>query len=433
MTEKNTRALKQFLKPVHIWAMAIGLVISGQYFGWSYGWAIAGTVGFLVSTAIVALMYITLVLGFAELTAAIPNAGGPFAFALKAFGPWGGLLSGFATIVEFVFIPPAIAFGLGSYLHFLNPMIPVVSSSIVVFSVFILLNLTDIKYVIRFEVVITFLAICELFVFMALVGPHFQMDYFLKDASFFGWKGVFMALPFAIWFFLAIEGVSMAVEEVENPERDIPKAYLWSILTIVFLSFLIMIITGGAENWHQIVRNDYPLPEAMASALGRESQWVKVLLGIGIFGLVASLNGVIFVCSRQIFAVSRAGFLPKFLSSINSRFHTPHWAILAGGVIGVICLLSGKTDELIIIAVLGGVVMHITTMASLFILRIKEPNLSRPFRTPFYPIFPLLAIVLSSVCLVSIVISNVKESIVFLAMFTVVFFAYLGHIFLKKR
>src|ERR1700739_2002019 len=96
-------SLKKVLKPVHLWAIAVGLVISGEYFGWNLGWGEAGTVGFLVATGIITILYITFVFSYTELSTAIPQAGGPFTYAGKAFGPVGGLIAGYATLVEFIF------------------------------------------------------------------------------------------------------------------------------------------------------------------------------------------------------------------------------------------------------------------------------------------------------------------------------------------
>lgn len=112
-----SRELKPVLGVFSLWGIAVGLVISGEYFGWSYGWATAGTLGFLVATAFVALMYTTFIFSFTELSTAIPHAGGPFAYARRAFGPAGGYIAGFATLVEFVFAPPAISLAIGAYLN----------------------------------------------------------------------------------------------------------------------------------------------------------------------------------------------------------------------------------------------------------------------------------------------------------------------------
>src|SRR5438270_11514492 len=115
--------LKKVLKPIHLWAIAVALVISGEYFGWNYGWAASGTIGFLIATLVVTVMYITFIFSYTELTTSIPHAGGAFAYAYRAIGPIGGLIAGYATLIDFLLASPAIAVSLGSYLHFLYPAI----------------------------------------------------------------------------------------------------------------------------------------------------------------------------------------------------------------------------------------------------------------------------------------------------------------------
>src|ERR1700754_3370874 len=75
MPQDNPQKLKKVLKPVHLWAIAVGLVISGEYFGWNYGWGVAGTIGFLIATVIVTIMYVTFAFSYTELTTSIPHAG----------------------------------------------------------------------------------------------------------------------------------------------------------------------------------------------------------------------------------------------------------------------------------------------------------------------------------------------------------------------
>lgn len=86
-TQQNKPALKRTLGAFHLWGIAVGLVIS-EYFGWSYGWAQAGTLGFMVTSLLVATMYTAFIFSFTELTTSIPHAGGPFAYAYRAF--WSG-------------------------------------------------------------------------------------------------------------------------------------------------------------------------------------------------------------------------------------------------------------------------------------------------------------------------------------------------------
>ena len=117
------KSLKKVAGPMLLWGIAVGLVISGEYFGWSYGWAAAGTLGFFVTSVFIAAMYTTYIFSFTELTTAIPHAGGPFAYSRRAFGEKGGLVAGLATLIEFVFAPPAIAMAIGAYLNVQFPEI----------------------------------------------------------------------------------------------------------------------------------------------------------------------------------------------------------------------------------------------------------------------------------------------------------------------
>ena len=136
-TYNGTAGLKRSLHTWHIWALAVGLVISGEYFGWNYGWKTAGTVGFLVATTIVTVLYFAFIFSYTELTCMIPHAGGPYAYAYKAFGRVGGMIAGYATLIEFLFATPAIAFAIGSYVHFLFPALPVNYTAIFFYVVFI--------------------------------------------------------------------------------------------------------------------------------------------------------------------------------------------------------------------------------------------------------------------------------------------------------
>jgi ethanolamine permease len=415
MTQSTSDTLKRTLRPVHLWAIAVGLVISGEYFGWNYGWAVSGTVGFLIATLVVTVMYITFIFSFTELTTAIPHAGGAFAYAYRAMGPFGGLLAGYATLIEFLLATPAIAFALGSYLHFLYPAIPVLWSAMFFNTVFILINISGIKESATFSVFITILAVGELLLFMGIIAPHFNVQNFLANPMPFGWKGIFAALPFAIWFYLAIEGVAMVAEEVKDPSRNIRKGYISGMATLAFLALGVMILTGGITDWRKLSNLDYPLPEAIGIVLGKGSTLTKIFASIGLFGLIASFHGTILAGSRQVFAMARSGYLPSPLAKVNHRFKTPHWSIVAGGFISFAALLTGTTSQVIVLSVLGAVVMYITSMISLFILRRKEPELDRPFRSPFYPLFPAVALVLSCICLVAIVYYNFLLTIIFAA------------------
>lgn len=422
---KKQPGLKKALSAIHLWAIAVGLVISGEYFGWNYGWGVAGTMGMLIATLAVTVMYITFIFSFTELTASIPNAGGPFTYAQKALGPIGGLIAGYATLIEFLFATPAIAYALGSYIHFLYPSMHVMYTAIGCYVVFTAINMFGIKESALFTLLVTLLAVTELLVFMGIVAPHFHLKNFMQDSMPFGWSGVFAALPFAIWLYLAIEGVAMVAEETKDPKRTIPIGYSSGIITLVLLALGVMILTGGITDWKKLTNIDYPLPEAVGISLGRDSELTKLFAGIGLFGLIASFHSIILTYSRQLFSLAREQYLPSALAKLNPRFQTPHWALIVGGIIGIIALVTGKTNELIVFSVLGAIVMYIISMVSLFVLRKKAPALERPFKAPFYPYFPVIALLLAIVCLAAIVYYNLLLSIIFFASLVLLLFLFI--------
>ena len=430
MSETKT-SLKKALTATHLWAIAVGLVISGMYFGWSYGWGVGGTMGLLIATIIVTILYFTFVFSFTELTTSIPNAGGPFAYAFKAMGPLGGFIAGFVTLAEFLLAAPAIAFALGAYFHFLFPGFDVTYTAIGCYVLFTVINLFGIKESAVFTLIVTLLAILGLLLYMVAVAPHFRSDNFLHNDLPFGWKGIFAALPFAIWFYLAIEGVAMVAEEAKDPQRTIPKGYIYGIVTLIFLTLGVMILTGGITDWQRLSAIDFPLPEGITIVFGSENLFTKVFTAIGLFGLIASFHSIIIGYSRQIFALSRSGYLPPVLSKVHSKTKTPNWALITGGVIGILAILSGTTDKLIILSALGAVVMYIISMICLFMLRKNEPQMERPFKAPFYPVFPFIALLLSAICLVAIVYYNLRLSLLFFGI--IIIGAILFKLFYKER
>jgi len=417
-----TPALKQTLGTIQLWGIAVGLVISGEYFGWSYGWASAGTLGFTVTALFIAAMYTAFIFSFTELTTSIPHAGGPFAYSKKAFGPLGGYFAGAATLIEFVFAPPAIALAIGAYLNVQFPSLDPKTAAVGAYVVFMALNIVGVQIAAMFELCVTLLAIFELLVFMGVVSPGFSVAHFVKG----GWSGqdsfslaaipgMFAAIPFAIWFFLAIEGVAMAAEEAKDPKRSIPIAYITGIITLVLLAIGVMVFAGGAGDWTKLANINDPLPQAMKLIVGEHSSWLHMLVWLGLFGLIASFHGIILGYSRQIFALARDGYLPGYFAKIHPRFKTPHRAILAGGVIGIAAIYSDEliklggqtlTANIVTMSVFGAITMYIISMLSLFRLRRSAPDMARPFRAPLYPWFPAFALAGACVCMATMIYYN---------------------------
>ncbi|MCA9635598.1 MAG: ethanolamine permease [Myxococcales bacterium] len=385
--------LRRRLGALHLWSIAVGMVISGQYFGWTYGFGVAGPLGMLAAAAIVTVFYTAFVFSYAELAAAIPAADGPSAYCRRAMSPFFGFLAGFAVLLELGFAPPAIAVATGSYIQFLMPAIPADTATVAVFLIFIGVNLFAIEGAALVELIATGLALVGLALYYGAGLPHVDLAALSAGEAWLGGaSGVAAAIPFAIWLYLGVEGAAMAAEEVRDPPRDIPRGFIAGILTLATCSVGTVLVTaglGGGEG----APADYPLPPALASAYGAEHWLTRAVALIGLTGLVASLHGILMGLSRQTFALARAGYLPRFLARISTR-GIPHWAVLVPGLFGVLCAGSAAlSNALILLSVFGSVVMTCMSVVALLVLRRREPELARPYRVPSLAI-PWSALVL---------------------------------------
>ncbi|MDK2986819.1 MAG: ethanolamine permease, partial [Clostridia bacterium] len=401
------RQLKRFAGPLLLWGLGVGYVISGDYFGWNFGIAAGGFWGLFIATILMAIMYTAMCFTIAELATAIPFAGGAYAFARKAMGPWGGYLAGIGVVLEYVLAPAVIANGIAGYITFIIPGIPEWAIVIGIFAIFITMNAMGAKTTLTFELVVTITAVIGLIIFALHAIPHFDMSKVYNVAPSpgygkilpFGLLGIWAAIPYGIWFFLAIEGLPLVSEECKEPAKDMPKGLISSIATLVITAFLVLFLAAGTGGAAAMGTSDSPLPEALATVLNQGHWVIKGLAFIGLAGLIASFNGIIFGSGRAIFSLSRAGYLPRWLSVTHPRFHTPYVAILVGGIIGTVFAIVGNGDILIQIAVFGAVISYIMMMLSAIVLRKTEPKMHRPFKVPGYPITPYAALILAIIAL----------------------------------
>ncbi|MNK05671.1 putative amino acid permease YhdG [compost metagenome] len=430
MTEN--KGLKKTLTPFMLWGLGVGYVISGMYFGWNLGLEKGGTGGMAIATLVIMVMYITFTFSYAELACAIPKAGGVFDYANKAMGKNIGFIAGIAQIVEFILAPPAIAFAIGAYFNAFFPQVPILTSAISIYFVFTALNVYGVKAAASFEVIITIFAVGELLLFSGLAAPKFQISNLTHNAFPNGWSGVFGAIPFAIWFFLGIEGIANVAEETKNPQRDISKGFGWAIFTLVILCVLVFVTATGISGWETIVykngiageTSDSPLPLALAKITGSSHVMYHLLITVGLFGLVASFHGLILAAGRSTYEMGRVHNIPTFLGEISPRFHTPANALIGNMVIGILALLSGKTSEIIIISVFGALTLYIIAMVSVIILRKNEPELHRPFRVRFFPAFPIVSLLIASVSIVAMFIFNLTLGLIYFSILIITFLLY---------
>lgn len=407
-----------------LWGLGVGYVISGMYFGWNLGLEQGGTLGLAIATGFIILMYVTFTFSYTELACAIPKAGGAFDYANRALGKDWGFIAGMAQNIEFIFAPPAIAFAIGAYFNLFFPQIPIIAIAIFSYVVFTALNIYGVKAAATFELAITIMAVGELLLFAGVTLPHAELKNLQHNALPNGWQGVFAAIPFAIWFFLAIEGVANVAEEAIKPQRTILLGFGSAILTLVILCVLTFISSVGVAGWEAVVyksdgtASDSPLPLALGHIVGSNDLLYHLLITVGLLGLVASFHGIILAAGRSSFEFGRVRYAPSFLGNIHPRFRTPFNALLVNMLIGIIALLTGKTAEIIIISVFGALTLYIISMIALLQLRKKEPALERPFKVPMYPAFPVIALIIAVISFAAMMIYSWKPGLIYFLLMT---------------
>jgi ethanolamine permease len=410
--QQNESGLKKTLTPLMLWGLGVGYVISGMYFGWNLGLEKGGTLGLAIATVFIIIMYVAFTFSYTELAAAIPKAGGGFDYASRALGKDLGFIAGMAQNIEFIFAPPAIAFAIGAYFNLFFPQIPIIAIAIFSYFIFTYLNIRGVKAAAMVELIITIFAVAELLLFAGVTLPHFKLSNLQQNSLPNGIPGIFASIPFAIWFFLGIEGVANVAEETIKPQRTILIGFGTAILTLVLLCILTFTSSIGVSGWEAIVykqdgtSSDSPLPLALAKIVGSGNYLYHLLVTIGLFGIIASFHGLILAAGRSTYEFGRVRCAPEQLGKIHPRFRTPSNALLFNMVIGIIALLTGKTAEIITMAVFGALTLYIISMVAVIQLRKKEPLLERPFKVPFYPIAPIIAFVIAFSSFIAMTIFN---------------------------
>ena len=437
ITSGQSSQLKRTLGPLMLWGLGVGYVISGMYFGWNLGLPVGGTLGLAIATFFIIIMYITFTFSYTELACAIPKAGGVFDYATRAMGKDIGFIAGMAQIIEFVFAPPAIAAAIGAYFHIFLPQFSVTTIAIVAYIIFTALNMYGVKAAATFELIITAFAVFELVLFSGVTLPHFHWANLTQNAFPFGWKGVWAAIPFAVWFFLGLEGVANVAEETINPQKNVLKGFGSALITLIILCVLVFTSSVGVGGWEKVVfptpgaaASDSPLPMALAQITGNTGWLYHLLITIGLMGLVASFHGLILAASRATYEFGKTGCIPVIFGKIHPKFKTPVNALLLNMGIGIIALYTGKTGDIITIAVFGAIMLYIFAMIAVLVLRKKEPDLVRPFRVPMYPYFPITALVIAVISMVAMSTLNLKLAGIFFAILLV---AYLWFYFIVKQ
>lgn len=440
------RRLQKSAGWVLLWALGVGAVISGDFFGWNYDLAAGGFGGLLLATLLVAVMYVCMVFSIAELSAALPHAGGFYSFTRNAFGPTLGFINGVADIIEYVITPAVIVISIAAYMQTLFPAVPLAVWWVLFYAIFIGINILGTSLTLRVGMIVTLLAVAVLVIFYlsAAFSGAFSWDKVFNiapaaDKSTFlplGWYGVFAALPFGIWFYLAIEQLPLAAEESHDAVRDMPKALIWGIVTLLALSLFTLVFNSGVGGGAtEVGASAAPLEVGFRAIFGAGATTVALTVA-ALTGLIASFHTIIYAYGRVLFSLSRSGYIPRWISVTSGR-HTPARALIVGGVIGLLLAVLidqfGSTSSLgaalLTMSVFGAVISYALVMLSYIKLRISRPNLPRPYRSPLGVPGAVVGVVLAIISLAATMAiegnrPGVIGTAIFMAVMIVYFFAY---------
>ena len=410
----GSQSLHRPLRTGHIWALGVGSVITGEFFGWNGGLGVAGPIGMLLASLFVCVLYMAWVLSLAELAVAMPVAGGPLAYGRRAVGPWLGFLMGWSMLLECLFAAIGTAIATGGYLFFiLETLAPGADERLVTTAValaavllFAILQCLGVGAQARVMEWMTYGAMVALVWFWIACIPGIRIERLLTDPILpGGWKGVLMAIPYAIWFLVIIESVALAAEEASDPHVAIPRGLAYAQITLIVLVVVTwFVVSTAGDDYRQIGDPTlaFPLPVVYRQVWSDPSpQWHLMGFSVlAICGMVASYNGMIYAVSRQAFALGRAGYLPRFLGRVHPGKRTPRAAIITGSVVTALFVVMNYFDkDMVNIAVLTcnltALVWYALAIVCLFMLRSKEPHMLRPYRVPLYPVLPAAVLVMS--------------------------------------
>jgi len=385
---------------VLLWGLGVGAVISGDFFGWNFGLAAGGFWGLTIATVLMAVMYLCMVYSIAELSTALPHAGGFYSFTRNAFGPWGGFIVGVTDLIEYVITPAVIVVGIGGYLNALFPSVPLWVWWLLSYAIFVGINIWGVEITLKVGMAVTLISMAVLVVFYvaAVASGAFKWELLFnvpadpgQSATWLprGWGGVFAALPFAIWFYLAIEELPLAAEETVDTVNDMPKGLILGIFTLLALSIFTLVLNSGVNGGAAVIgESGAPLNDGFIAIFGEGATTVLLTL-IALTGLVASFHTIIYAYGRVFFALSRAGYLPRWISLTSHRFRTPHIGLILGGVSGfVVAVILDRFGAGIVgaallnMAVFGAVISYTAVMLSYIKLKRDRPDLPRPYKSP---------------------------------------------------
>lgn len=378
-------------------ATCTGLVVAGTTMV-SLGYSM-GLVGpaFMVSALIAMFVSILVSFSYAELSSFMPGAGMIGDYTLIAMGPFMAIVSvlgGYIVLVSAAGAMESITAGLA-----VQSLFPSISATIVAITMlvlFLVVNLVGVGVFGSVQVLITGSMIIGTSIMGLLgllsigtVGEIQSVPFNPK-----GWEVVFQSLALGIWLFVGIEYVAPMAEEVVEPEKTIPKAMIFGLLTIFVADMLFGQAIAHYVPLNILESSTAPQVEGARAMFGHIGAVFIVL--ITVLASASSVSSHLAAVPRMLYGLAREGLLPKAFTYVHPQFRTPWVGIIA--VFALLCipfLLSIDMDliaTLILASCVTWLLSYVIAQINVIILRRRYPNIKRPFRTPLFPIPQIIGI-----------------------------------------
>ncbi|MHB8485533.1 MAG: amino acid permease [Candidatus Acidiferrales bacterium] len=451
-------ALRRSLGPINLITLGIGAIIGTGIFTLT-GVAAAQFAGpaVVLSFVVAGIGCIFAGLCYAEFAAMIPISGSAYTYGYATLGELVAWIIGWALVLEYAFGAATVAVGWSGYVSslvsFFGAKVPfnptpslsfslfghamsakvdifalaaiVVVTAILVIGVRESANFNSAAVMIKVSVVLIFIGLATTFAFAnwshMLANWHPFIPKNLGHFGQFGWSGIMRGATVVFFAYIGFDAVSTAAQESKNPQKDMPFGILGSLVICTVLYILVSGLLTGVKNYTTL---NTPAPVADgAAAIG--VRWGIVVVDIGaIAGLASVMLVMLLGQSRVLYTMAHDGLLPQWVGKIHPRFRTPYLTSIAVGVLVAFLAAFFNIVFLGQLVSLGTLLAFTIVCLGIWVMRVKRPDVPRPFRTPLVPLVPILGII---VCLALMITGTTDAKIVFVLWLIVGLFIYFGY------
>lgn len=358
-------------------------------------------------------------LSMAELGAAMPRAGGQFVYLKEAYSPFWGFLYGWTSfwLINSASIA-ALAVAFATYLGYFNPLTPLQIKFIAIAAIiaFTLLNIYGLRTGVWTQNIITFFKIGALLAIIFLGfflsgGETANFQPLLPDRSFSSLVPLFgLALVATLWAYDGWIEITYIGGEVKDPGRNIPLSLLLSTMTLIAIYILVNIVFIFLLSLPVIAQSQLVASDAISVVLGTAGTTLVVVII-----LVSTLGGVhvnILTSPRIYYAMARENLFFRSLAEIHPKHGTPAISLAVSGIWSSLLVFSGTFYQLITYVVFASWIFYAMSCTGVIILRRKQPDLERPYRTWGYPVVPVVFVLFSGFLVVNTIVSDLRSALI---------------------